>query len=164
MFPSLLLTWRADRETSRRPWLLLKFERAISKMIARSSVCAGLRLRVFVCRSLTCSFQAAEGKSGGFSTGVGCSSFNSHLEKRGTKALHVSAAVGFLHAIEGVVLPGCFANCSRKKQRRLPDGCCPNSPAGHKGHSREEHRCLQPCHQPIVTTHRCASNCWIVSK
>ena len=60
------------------------------------------------------------------------------------------------------MLPGCFANCSRKKQRRLPDGCCPNSPAGHKGHSREEHRCLQPCHQPIVTTHRCASNCWIV--
>ena len=57
--------------------------------------------------------------------------FRCHLEKRRTEALHVSAAVGFLYAIEGVVLPGCFANRSRKKQRRLPDGCCPNSSAGH---------------------------------
>ena len=41
--------------------------------------------------------------------------FRCHLEKRRTEALHVSAAVGFLYAIEGVVLPGCFANPFEEK-------------------------------------------------
>jgi len=32
----------------------------------------------------------------------------------------------------------------------LHDARCPHSSAGHESNSRDEHRCFQPCHQPIV--------------
>jgi hypothetical protein len=46
---------------------------------------------------------------------------------------------------------GAHVPCPRDVDPRLPDDCCEEGRARNERHSREEHRCLQPCHQPIVT-------------
>jgi hypothetical protein len=40
--------------------------------------------------------------------------------------------------------------CAFGKATGLHDTRCPHSPAGHESKSRDEHRCFQRCHQPIV--------------